>query len=166
MLLHLCQKPVEHIYVDLFLGSIYFCSVPFRYMSVSLPVTQNIDYYSYISLEISRLIPSTLFFFLKLVVFFLSFHMKFRIISCIFTKTSCWDFDGNSIKCVYQFGNNCYLYPVESSNPSTCSSFIWIFDFFYRYNFQHINLIHVLSDLYLLFSVIVNSIVFFNSIVF
>lgn len=73
-------------------------------------------------LKLDEMISPTLFFFLKIVLAIpisLPFHINFRIILSISTKKSCWDFDRNCIKSVYQFGENLHLYYVESFNPWT-----------------------------------------------
>lgn len=80
--------------------------------SISLLVLHNLDYYSYIiSFKLGRLILPTLFFFLSIVLAILV-PLPFWIISY---KLSCWNFQKNYIKYVYQFENWIPFY-VESPN--------------------------------------------------
>lgn len=107
----------DHVYVALYLHYLFcFFFSPYSglliYESISLLVLHNLDYYSYIiSFKLGRLILPTLFFFLSIVLAILV-PLPFWIISY---KLSCWNFQKNYIKYVYQFENWIPFY-VESPN--------------------------------------------------
>ena len=85
----LCHTSVNHMNVDLFLGS---CCIPLTYVSVFVPVPYCFNYCSFlVKFEIISMISSPLFFFLKIVlaIHCLScFNKNVRIISYSSVKNS------------------------------------------------------------------------------
>lgn len=92
---------------------VLFLGFPFCFtglLSVPRPIPRSPDYRGYLeSLESSQSIP--LHYFFKIILanlLSLHLHINFKFILSI--KKSCWDFDRNCVKTVYQFEKNWHLH--------------------------------------------------------
>lgn len=101
-LLHHCQKSAGLIYMVVFLSSLFYSIYICVYLSQQHMALITIAVYY--SLKISQTDSSTSFFKFALAILIpLAFHINFRIILCISTTKSSWDFESNCIKPTFKF---------------------------------------------------------------
>ena len=147
LFLCLCQRSTVHISVGLYLSSL-----PLICLFIPLSVPCSLEYYSSVTPLKIRLIPHALFLFLSTVLAILvslPLHKHFKVLSSISTKKSCWDFDKNYSKAIYQYRKLIYVFLNMSTCLPTACLFIYLDLWFLSWafsNFQYTSPIHVLLD--------------------
>lgn len=114
---HLCQKSIAYLYLDLFLGTLFFSTCWLVYMFTFMPVPPDFVYCSSVmSLETDSISLTTLFlptysFIVFQICFsyskFFHFHLNFRVNLFISTKKPSGIYIGIMFNLCFTLGNWC-----------------------------------------------------------